>query len=65
MSVDYILTSGDIADAFEAAYREATFGKATTGITQKILRARVERARPRLTTGNQFRWAQRSALTPA
>ena len=60
VTVEYLVTSGDIADAFEAAYREAAFGRATTGITQKILRARVERCIPKVTEANAFRWATKN-----
>ena len=57
---DILLGSGGSIDAFEAAIREAGFISQSIGLTQKILRASIERARPRITHGNKFRWATRS-----
>jgi hypothetical protein len=59
--VDYLLTSGDVVDAFWAAWNEAKFGQTTYGLTQKILRAQVIEARPQITESNKFRWATRMA----
>jgi hypothetical protein len=59
--VDILATSGGTIDAFEAALREAKFAKGTLSLTQKILRARIERARPRITKANHYRWASRTA----
>lgn len=56
---DILATSGGTLDAFEAAFNEARFAKATVRLTQKILRARIERPRVRVTASNAFRWAQR------
>lgn len=60
--VDVLATSGGTLDAFEAAVREARFAQSTVGLTQKILRADIERARPRKTASNKYRWANRSGL---
>ena len=57
--VDLLLGSGGAIDAFESAVREAGFVHRTLGLTEKILRARIERARPRITKSNRFRWASR------
>ncbi len=60
VSYDVIATSGGTLDAFEASIAEARFAKITVGPTQKILRAKIERApRPKITTSNRFRWARR------
>lgn len=61
VTIDVLVTSGDVADAFDAAWREATFGARTASLTQKILRARVERGQIALTEANQWRWARRSS----
>ena len=55
-----LLTSGGTVDAFEAALNEARFARATVSLTQKVLRARIERATLRTTSANQYRWASRS-----
>jgi hypothetical protein len=55
------LTSGGTIDAFETAVREARFAKETTTLTQKILRATIERARPTITPANRWRWASRTS----
>src|SRR6185503_15741198 len=59
VSVNYLLTSGEIIDAFESAFREASFGRTTNGITQKLLRADVRRAIPEITR-DPYRWASRT-----
>ncbi len=59
VTVEFMLTSGETIDAFESALREAKFGKSTNGITQKLLRAQVERAIPEITR-NPYRWASRT-----
>ena len=51
--------SGGGLDAFDAAMSEASFAKATTGLTQKILRAHIEYATPPRTATNAYRWATR------
>ncbi len=60
VSVEFLITSGDIHDAFDAALREATFQASTVGIRQKLMRAKIERARPTITPSNEFRWARRN-----
>jgi hypothetical protein len=55
-----LLTSGGTVDAFEAALNEARFARATVSLTQKVLRARIDRATLRTTSANQYRWASRS-----
>lgn len=59
--VDILLTSGGTIDAFEAALKEARFSKQVTSLTQKVLRAKIVRAKPRLTEQNKYRWASRRA----
>lgn len=61
--VDWLATSGATLDLFETVIREAQFARSTIGITQKILRAEIRRAAPRVTTSNAYRWA--SARGPA
>lgn len=54
VTVDVLMTSGDTFDGFEASIREASFGRETFGITQKLLRAAIVRAtRPADST---YRW---------
>lgn len=57
--VDVFATSGGTYDLFDTAILEATSGRATTTLTQKILRAKIERVWPRETRSNRFRWATR------
>lgn len=57
---DVLITSGGTLDAFEAALREARFARDTTTLTQKILRARIVRVKPKLTAENRWRWASRT-----
>lgn len=59
--VDVLATSGGTLDALEAAIREARNVRATTSLTQKILRADVVRATPPKTATNTYRWARRQA----
>jgi hypothetical protein len=56
--VDMVMTSGATQDAFETALAEARFAKSSVGPAQKILRATIERARPRITLSNKYRWAR-------
>lgn len=58
--VTILLTSGGTIDSFKAAIDEASFVRDTTGLTQKLLRAKVKIVRPRVTSDNEFRWASRS-----
>jgi hypothetical protein len=51
-----LATSGGTLDSFYSAIREARFAKATTGTTQKILRAKIK-SPP--TPPGTLRWAQR------
>jgi len=57
--VDVLATSGGTLDAFEEAIAEASNVRATVSLTQKLLRADIVRARPRITAENEFRWATR------
>jgi hypothetical protein len=57
--IDILATSGGTLDAFESALAEASFARSTVGMTQKILRADITRARPMITASNRFRWARR------
>jgi len=60
--VDYLITSGDVEDAFWAAWSEARFGKNTYGLTQKILRAQVHTVQPDINDDNLYRWATREQM---
>jgi hypothetical protein len=62
VSVEFLITSGDIHDAFESALREARFQASTVGIRQKLMRAKIERVQPRITASNEFRWARRNRV---
>jgi hypothetical protein len=57
--VDVLGTSGGILDGFETAIGEAGFAKQTIVLTQKLLRAKIIRATPRVTESNRYRWARR------
>jgi len=57
--ITVLATSGGTLDAFESAIGEAGFARGSVGLTQKILRAQIERVRVRVTESNKFRWAQR------
>jgi len=57
--VDVLATSGGTLDLVETAIGEAARVKRNEGLTQKILRADVVRAEPRVTARNEFRWARR------
>ncbi len=61
---DILISSGGGIDSFETALGEAATVKAREGLTQKILRARIERAAPVITPSNEFRWAKRSKRRP-
>jgi hypothetical protein len=58
VTVDVLATSGGTLDMFETAIGEAGFARDTIGMTQKLLRAEIVRASPRLTASNRFRWAR-------
>jgi hypothetical protein len=58
--VTILITSGGTIDSFKAALAEAEFVRDTTGLTQKVLRARIKLARPKITPDNEYRWASRS-----
>lgn len=62
VEIEIVMTSGDTFDSFEAAYREAMFSARTNGIHQKLLRADVVRATPKITEANQFRWATKTGM---
>jgi hypothetical protein len=57
VTVDVLVTSGAIADAFEAALAEAAHVADTATLRQKILRASILRASPECNPSNRFRWA--------
>jgi len=57
VTVDVLVTSGAIADAFEAALAEAAHVADTATLRQKILRASILRASPEINPSNRFRWA--------
>jgi hypothetical protein len=59
VTVDVLATSGGTLDLFEAAVGEALTVRHREGMTQKIVRATVERAEPRITKANKYRWARR------
>lgn len=55
--VDILMGSGGSCAAFERMFQEAKFAR-DLALTQKILRAHIEREKPpRITKGNRFRWA--------
>lgn len=56
---DILATSGGTFDAFASALAEADGARNTIVLTQKILRAKTQIARPKITTANQYRWATR------
>lgn len=56
--VDILVTSGGTLDLFAALLEEARGVKETTTLTQKVLRSKVIRARPRMTASNMYRWAR-------
>lgn len=58
VTIDFLATSGATLDLFETAIGEAGFARETIGMTQKILRANIVRAAPRVTDSNRFRWAR-------
>jgi hypothetical protein len=58
VTVDVLAGSGGTLDGFEAAIAEARFARDTVGLTQKIIRATIVRAQPRVTASNRFRWAR-------
>lgn len=60
VTFDILATSGGTLDSFEAAIGEATRVRVRDGMTQKILRAEVVRAEPRITDRNRYRWARRT-----
>jgi hypothetical protein len=57
---DILATSGGTLDLFETAISEATRVRVRDAMTQKILRADVQRATPRLTERNRYRWGRRT-----
>lgn len=59
VTIDILLTSGGTIDLVRAAIAEARFAKETTGLTQKIRRAKVRHAKPLITPSNECRWATR------
>ena len=58
--VDVLCTSGGTYDAFDAALSEARNVKATVALTQKLLRASIQRTKPAITDANEYRWATRN-----
>lgn len=63
VSVDVLATSGDVLDAFGRALDEATFGRDTTGLSQKILRARIAYDTVPLNQASIFRWATKRGIS--
>lgn len=61
--VDVLATSGGTYDLVEAAISEAGFARDTVGMTQKLLRARVEYVAPSKTATNAYRWGRKSATS--
>lgn len=57
--ITILLTSGGTIDLFEMAILEATSAKGIVSLTQKVLRAKVKRAHPKITPSNWYRWASR------
>jgi hypothetical protein len=57
--VDLLATCGGTLDIFEKALAEARFARGIVALTQKVLRADIVRAEPRVTDANAFRWARR------
>lgn len=63
VTVDVLCTSGGTLDAFDAAVAESKHVRRSVGMTQKLLRAEIEYARPpRVTKSNRFRWARKADL---
>jgi hypothetical protein len=60
VTIDWLATSGGTLDAFESAISEARYAKSMVSLTQKILRAKITRATPRMTGTNRYRWAVRA-----
>jgi hypothetical protein len=61
--IDVLCTSGGTLDAFDSAVGEAHHVKRSVSMTQKLLRAKVERVRPpKVTRSNRFRWARKGDL---
>jgi hypothetical protein len=60
VTADVLVTSGGTIDSFEAAIGEAQFARDSVGMTQKILRADIQRATIRKTPSNKYRWATRN-----
>lgn len=58
VTVDWLATSGATLDLLDTVIREAAFAQETIGMTQKILRADIERVEPRLTQQNKYRWGR-------
>lgn len=60
VTYDVLISSGGGIDAFETMIREAETVREREGLTQKILRATITRAKPTITPGSEFRWGSRS-----
>jgi hypothetical protein len=60
VTVDVLATSGGTLDLFEAALSEAETVRDRDSLSQKILRAKIVRAKPRIAGGNDYRWATRT-----
>lgn len=65
VTVDVLVTSGGTLDAFDSALAEAGFGRETVGVTQKILRAKIDHRAPRVTKANRYRWARKDGAAGA
>lgn len=60
VEIDVLMTSGGTIDALASAIEEARTARDRETLTQKILRAQLIPAEPRITPRNRFRWATRT-----
>ncbi len=58
VTFEVVMTSGDTFDGMHSSLREAAFGKAVFGMTQKLLRAKIVPARIP-TEDSPYRWAHK------
>jgi len=59
--VDVLVTSGGTLDLFDATFRESEKVRERESLTQKILRADIVRAEPKVNQHNEFRWARKGS----
>lgn len=62
VEITMLCTSGGTLDAFDTACGEARHVRRSVGMTQKLLRATIVPATPRITRANRFRWARKGDL---